>query len=297
MWLTTKHPTFLYEFESDDARIVCPVAERNYAGQIDIVTPFGFSGFAGVGHSAEFSQSWLRFARERKWVCGYIGLNPLLERAAHYPPGDIYQQNEIYYLDLSLGEAELYRRLSKGRKRQIKKWNARGNWLCTDREALVDFVIARADAFFQSRWASPVYTFTPATWHSLLALQNVELLGAMHAGRIIAVMLFALSTTIADALFNISLPEGRDAASPLLWEGALRLRARGISVLNIGGGIRQGDSVAQAKHYYGARVLPLQCLKQVFDADRFAELCRMADVDPSKRTGYFPPYRVAGALW
>jgi hypothetical protein len=296
MWLTTKHPTFLYEFESDGTRIVCPVAERHYAGQIDIVTPFGFSGFASIGQSTEFSQSWLRFAREREWVCGYIGLNPLLECVAHYPPADLYQENELYYLDLSLGEAELYRRLSKGRKRQIRRWNWPANWLCTDREALIDFIIAQSDDFFRSRGASSVYTFAPATWRSFLPLQNVEILGATNAGRIIAVMVIVHSTTIADAVFNISLPEGRDAQAPLLWEAALRLRTRGISILNVGGGIRRGDSVAQAKSYYGARVLPLRCLKQVYNPDRFAELCRIAGVDPSERVGYFPPYRAAGVL-
>ena len=65
------------------------------------------------------------FAREREWVCGYIGLNPLLECAAHYPPGDVYQQND-FFLDLWLGETELYRRLSKGRKHQIK--NMERSW-------------------------------------------------------------------------------------------------------------------------------------------------------------------------
>ena len=174
MSLTTRHRTFLYHFETNEARIICPIAERRYAGQVDIVTPYGFSGFAGVGQSMEFSQAWLDFARAREWVCGYIGLNPLFECAAHYPPGEVYQQNDLFYLDLWLGEAELYRRLSKGRKYQIKRWNARANWLCTDREVLIDFVIAQAETFFRSRGASSVYSFAPATWRSLLTLQNVD---------------------------------------------------------------------------------------------------------------------------
>src|SRR5215475_3357169 len=217
MSLTTRHRTFLYQFVSDGARIVCPVAERRYAGEVDIVTPFGFSGFATFGQSVEFSQAWLCFARDREWVCGYIGLNPLLECAAHYPPSDVYQQNELFYLDLRLDEAALYQRLSRCRKRQMKAWNARENWLCTDREILADFIVAEADAFFRSRRASSAYGFEPATWRTLLALPNVVLIGATDEGRIVAATVFAYAETIADALFNVSLPEGRDAATSIMW--------------------------------------------------------------------------------
>ena len=123
-----------------------------------------------------------------------------------------------------------------------------------------------------------------------------NLLGAMEAGRIIAVTVFAIQNTIADLLFNISLPEGRDATLHLSCGRELcALQTRGIPVLNMGGGVRQGDSIAQAKRHYGARVLPLRCLKQVYLPDRFAELCRGAGVDPSDRAGYFPPYRAIRA--
>jgi hypothetical protein len=287
--LTTKHRTFLYQFASEEARIVCPIAERHYAGHVDIVTPFGFSGFANAGRSMVFAEAWKRFAREREWVCGYIGLNPLLECFDHYAADDLFQQNELFCLDLQLDVAELYQRLSRSRQRQIKAWNARQDWLYLERERLVDFIVAEADAHFRRRGASSVYRFTPMTWRSLLASPNVEILGATIEGRIVAVTVFGYSDTIADALFNISIPEGRDAATSLMWEGALRFKKRGITVLNMGGGVRQGDSIAQAKQLFGARVLPLRCLKQVYLADRFAELCRVAGVDPSERTGYFPP--------
>ena len=105
MSLSTDHRTFLYQFESDDARIVCPIAERCCAGDVDIATPFGFSGFAGLGRSTEFPRAWLRFAREREWVCGYIGLNPLLECAEHYATEDVFPQNELFYLELWRGES------------------------------------------------------------------------------------------------------------------------------------------------------------------------------------------------
>jgi hypothetical protein len=101
---------------------------------------------------------------------------------------------------------------------------------------------------------------------------------------------------MADFLFNISLPEGKDAASSLIWAGVLCLQRRGVASLNLGGGVLPGDKLAQAKQRFGASVLPLRCLKQVYDVDRFTELCQKAGADPSERGGYFPPYRKAGKL-
>src|SRR5262245_28427283 len=66
MSLSSDYQTFLYRFVSDGVRIVCPIAERWYAGERDIVTPFGFSGFVSFGQSIKFSQAWLGFARERE---------------------------------------------------------------------------------------------------------------------------------------------------------------------------------------------------------------------------------------
>ena len=46
MSLTTGFNTFLYCYEKEDVKIVCPLSERSYNGYTDIVTPYGFSGFA-----------------------------------------------------------------------------------------------------------------------------------------------------------------------------------------------------------------------------------------------------------
>src|ERR1044072_7106332 len=44
---------WLYGFEQAGARRVCPLAERKWNGHCDIVTPYGFSGFAGQGEGAD----------------------------------------------------------------------------------------------------------------------------------------------------------------------------------------------------------------------------------------------------
>ena len=136
---------------------------------------------------------------------------------------------------------------------------------------------------------------TEATWHALAASDRVELLGAIRQDRLVAVTLFGWADGIADALFNISLPEGRDAASALLIEGAERLGSRGISILNIGGGVRSGDDVERAKQLFGASARPLLHLKQVFAPRRFERLCTAASTEASGADSLFPAVPFSGS--
>src|SRR5207248_3398246 len=76
MHQTTGFKTYLYCLEGEQARVVCPIAEREFGSHVDIVTPYGFSGFVGTNKYADFPQYWREFVREQAYVCGYIGFNP-----------------------------------------------------------------------------------------------------------------------------------------------------------------------------------------------------------------------------
>src|SRR5918997_1595592 len=99
MQLTTSLDTYLYCFEADDVRIVCPISERSFEGYIDIVTPYGFSGFVGNENCSEFSHYWTDFVEQRDCICGYIGLNPIFENSTYFDPTEVYRYNEVYVLD------------------------------------------------------------------------------------------------------------------------------------------------------------------------------------------------------
>jgi hypothetical protein len=291
MHQTTGHPTSLYCFEADGIRAVVPLAEREYEGAIDVVTPYGMSGFAANGEHPAFLDAWDSFTRERGWVCGYIGLNPLLERSGFSRPDERYTHNEIYVLDLNRDELVLASGLSENRRRQIRAWRDGPFALTRDRTRLAEFVHVHAADFFRSRGASGVYSFTATTWQSLSNAPNVIMLGAEREGAIVAVTLLAHATRVGDYLFNFSTDDGTEASAPLLWFGALELRALGVTRLNLGGGIRHGDGVASFKQRFGARALPLPALKQVYDPGRYELLCKNAGANPADRSGFFPPYR------
>jgi hypothetical protein len=291
MYVSTGMDTYLYRFRGGGVTIVCPLAVRVFLGETDVVTPFGFSGFVGNGTHPDFPMLWKEFACEQGWVCGYIGLNPILQRATDYDAKDLYEHTEVYVLDLAQQESELLANFSRNRHRQLRDWARSDSRIISDRRLLAEFVLKEHAEFFRSREASAVYQLSQETWLSLFDLPNVLAFGATCGDSLAAVTLFAFTPTIGESLFNVSIGDGMRLSTPLLWHGALALRSRGVRFLNLGGGIQPGDGVARFKQRFGGRALPLRSLRQVYDPVVFERLCRERKVDPQIRAGYFPAYR------
>jgi hypothetical protein len=291
MQQTTGFTTYLYCFETDNVRIVCPIAEREFEGYIDIVTPYGFSGFVGNGDCADFPRYWREFVRERWYVCGYVGLNPMFENKTYFDTNEQYSYNNIYVLDLTLSQDKLFSNLSTNRRRQLKEWERTSASLVLERRVLTDFFLANYVEFFRRKEAAPVYSFSATTLESLFALDNVMMVGAGPPERVEAATVFVYTPYVADFLFNISLPKGRHHSAALIWYGVNYFKSIGIPKLNLGGGVRADDSLAEFKQRFGGNKLPLSCLKQIYDQAAYTALCDRVGVNSTDRTGYFPAYR------
>jgi hypothetical protein len=255
------------------------------------VKPYGFSGFVGNGDCAEFPNYWKEFARQRGYVCGYLGLNPVFENSTYFEQEEVYQYNDIYVLDLTPSYEELFANLDMNRKRQLKHWNTSLPNIVTERPAVTEFFLANYLEFVQRKDASPEYYFSRDTLAFLSSLDNVFVVGARNFGNLAAVSVFAYTADIGDFLFNVSLPEGRQYSVALLWWAVNHLKSLGVPFLNLGGGDRENDSLAEFKRRFGGKKLALRCLKQVYEPGIYEKLCRRANVDPGDMTGYFPAYR------
>jgi hypothetical protein len=270
--------TFLYVAQVGEIRVVCPLVERQWEGTVDVVTPYGFSGFVGTAPYSGFPGAWRDFARSRGWVCGFVGLNPVLGGEDYGEAGEARRYNRLFVLDLCSGERELLAQMSPGP--------------VMDQRALAEFFLEHYEEFFARRGAGSVYRFDPAVLRAVFDLPEVFLVGAAGPRGIEAVSAFGWTSWAGEFLFNVSVPEGRRWSAALIWCGARRLMDLGVPVLNLGGGIRDGDGVAAFKRRFGARELPLSALCQVYDRPAYEKLCRRAGVDPWA-AGYFPPYRGA----
>ncbi len=290
MYLTTGFPTYLYTFEADGVRIVCPISERTFDGYTDIVTPYGFSGFVGNKQFPEFPAYWDKFVKQKGYVCGYIGLNPVINYGINFGSDELYRHNNIYVLDLTLTTEELFRRCSHDRRYILRHWEENFSLITEEKPPLSKFFTSQYHDFFYRHDASHTYDLSNETLSFLLQQDNVKIIGVCNSEKILAVNVFAYTPYIGEALFNISLNEGRKYSSLLIWYGVKYLKSIGIPYLNLGGGVRENDSIAMYKERFGAMKMPLMCLKQVYEPHTYGKLCQKINADPNDRTGYFPPY-------
>ncbi|MBK8382824.1 MAG: hypothetical protein IPL16_13255 [Ignavibacteria bacterium] len=291
MHLTTGYRTYLYCFEHDGVRIVCPVAERDFEGYTDIVTPYGFSGFTGNEDFSGFENYWRKFVKEKKYVCGYISLNPSLTNSNYYSGQDAFKSTNLFYIDLKLSLTELFENLDSNRKKIIKNFRKYEAGFIYDRSILTKFFTENYYDFLKRINASQANYFSKETLEYICSLENIYMVGAGTAGNPEAVYLFAHTESEGLCLFNVALPEGRQYASLLLWSGLKFFRSKKIPLMNLGGGIKEDDSVALSKERFGAYKLPFYNLKQIYDQDVYEKLCTQKGFKASDKSGYFPVYR------
>jgi hypothetical protein len=286
--LTSGLPTHLYRHEDGAARAVCPLAEREHAGEVDVVTPYGFGGLATSGDLGGLPDDWAGFARSRGWICGYLAVHPQLGDALGFADEEVHAHTSVYVMDLRGSEADVRARLSENRRRQLRERPA----LVDDRERLTEFLLAEYAGFFERRGAGAATDLARATMAAIAALDDVLIVGAGEPLQ--AVALFGHTPHGADYLFNVSVPGGERHAVHLIWWAVERLRELGVESLNLGGGVRPGDDLAEFKRRFGGVERPLVSLRQVYRPDAYERLCRAAGVSP-ERSGWFPPYRAPGA--
>lgn len=287
--LTTGYRTFLYEARDGDARVVCPLVERPVGDRYDLAGPYGVGGLTGTASWPGLADRLAAFARARGYVSGFVTINPLFGDISYATAQDRSPVNDTYALDLSPGPEVMYRNLPRDRRRQLRTWRAD---LHEDRrEPLAAFFCDVYARFMQRKNASEHHRFSPATLDALCALPGVFLLGAPADRPLEAVSVYGYTRHAGDALFSACIPGGERHSAALDWTAVHRLCDLGVPWLNLGGGLRRGDSLANYKRRFGAEGRSVWAIKAVYDPAAYAELCRRAGRDPEDRDIFFPPYR------
>ena len=294
MHLTTSHKTFLYRYENGDTKIICPIAERQFEGSTDIVTPYGFSGFTGNTDCPDFPHHWKEFAKQSDYVCGYISINPAFENTSYFYEKDAVSRTSIYYIDLERSLTEIFESLDSNRRRQIKDYRRHESSFVYDRARLTDFFKKNYYDFLDKYKMSSANYFSMAALEHLCSLENVMMVGTAKNDEINSVYIFAHTPDEGLCMFNVAHPEGRENTPLLLWCGLKYFRSRKIPIMNLGGGSNDDDSIAHSKKRYGAFGLPFKSLTQIYDESAYNALCNKTGVDMNGK--YFPAYRNPKAL-
>jgi hypothetical protein len=245
------------------------------------------------GDCSGFGPAWHDFARERGWVCGYIALNPVFADVGAFAGDEVWVHNRLYVLDLREARERLWARLSQNRRRQLRDWDAIAGRLELDRSRLARFLVDNFEEFFERKGGGAATDLCRETVAAIAALDDVLLVGTGH-DELEAVAAFGYTPHAGDYLFGVSRPGGERHSTHLIWWGVERLRSLAVASLNLGGGIRERDELAEFKRRFGASEEPLASLRQIYRSDVYERLCAEAGVSP-KRTGWFPPYRAPAA--
>ena len=176
--------------------------------------------------------------------------------------------------------------MSQNPRRVLKAFERSEACFVDDQQALQSFLIANADDFMERKNFSSQARLNARSLQALGDAGNTVAIGVQLNGVIVAAALYGYSSFCADMSLAVILPAGRGTMTALIWGGVQRLKNLGVGLLNLGGGIRRDDSVAQFKERFGPRKIALGALKQVYRNDIFDQLCARA----SASTGFFPPY-------
>lgn len=286
--------TFLWCHDDGDVRVRCPVVERPIDDSaVDVVTPFGFSGFVGNGPCRDLQRIWREWCRSRGYVCGYIGTNPILLDPTYVQGDDAFPGPLLFVLDLRKDEEALQGSLHESLRRKHRHMPDTVISNGSPDGPLGRFFVDHYETCFRSRQAAGAYRLSRPALAALLGARDTFLIGVRRHEVVESVTLVGYSKDCGDAMLNVCTDIGREHAFTLLWNAALHLKALGVPFMNLGGGIREGDGVAAFKRRFGGDERRAVALKQVYDEKRYRALCERAAVDPDARSGYFPPYRAA----
>jgi hypothetical protein len=288
MHLNTGYKTYLFTFKKDGVRIVCPIIERDFKGYKDIAKPFGFSGFVGTSKHSKFSTHWKEFSRKQGYITGYPGLCSVFDFSDLFDPLEVFQNTNVFILDLQPPVNRILQKMSAGRRRQFNNWDEVISNFIYDRSELKNFFHDEYDNFLDRIGASSHYYLSSETISYLFTLENVVVVGAKQNGRIVSAYFFGITPYMATCIYVLSLPEGRHYSAPLIWFAAKELKNHCIPFLNLGGA---SGGLAEFKRRFGTQKKPLLSLKQVYRPKIYKEHCKKVNADPNDVNGFFPPYR------
>jgi hypothetical protein len=122
------------------------------------------------------------------------------------------------------------------------------------------------------------------------------LIGCEDGAGVAAVALFGHSFGVADYVINVSSVEGRKYSRILIWAAVKALKERGVTLLNLGGGVRPGDALEAFKRRFGGSAADVRVLMQVCDTGKYRQLCSRYCESGNFASHYFPPYWRPGSI-
>lgn len=244
-----------------------------------------------AGVPTEFASHWQEIGKRQGWVCAYIQEHPLLD-SPFEPTARDAPIRAAYVLDISQPASSLLARMSQSRRRRLKENVIPGSGISPDMSAVLSFLERQATSFFEARSAEQLTIPASEGWAEIVSSPDVVSIEARLDGQIVAVSLFGGSGEIADYLYNISTQAGQRFSAHLIWRAIPVLRELGFCKLNLGGGIRANDSIAEFKRRFGPDEVTIVTHRSIFDSATYNALAKKSHA--VRGDSYFPVYHRRG---
>jgi GNAT acetyltransferase-like protein len=257
-------------------------------GRCDLTSAYGFGGPWGEG---EWRDAFLAACADRGVVSEFVRFHPV--RGNQRIAGDdvsLTVVQEMVVLDLDGDDDELVRRMVPQARNKLRKASRAGVVAEPSRD-LERFWGLYSEAM-RALGASAGYLFPLEYFQALDALGDGLLM--LDAGS--AAALFLCGGGAMHYFLAASTDEGRrSAATNLVIYEAMRIgRDTGLRVLNLGGGVRDGDALQAFKRSFGPGRAPYVVGSAIHDVDAYRRLSEQAGVDPDDP--WFPAYRRPAAV-
>jgi hypothetical protein len=239
------------------------------------------SGATIVGSADDVLKVWEDYAVGRGWIAGYVQLAPSADGAP--PSTSAEAANSVFLIDVPDWSID---RCSRTIRRKIASLDTDAITLVDDRGVLAT-ALARLYPESIAFTASSV-RFSQETLTRWVMSPFSLPLGAAIDGEIEAVHIGFVHGRSAEWNIAATSSASRSVGTLLYIWAIPRLREKGVMQLNLGGGARRGDGIADVKQWLGGREVPLYAIKQIYNQQKYQELCAQV---AGPESGFFPAYR------
>jgi serine/alanine adding enzyme len=290
-------PVFL---ELDGAVYAAIVRNIPNADAFDVTTPYGYGGPVAAREDAgrRFWTAYDGWCNERGIVTSFFRFHPLYQNQ-RYAGAGVRLEPLAGTVAWRLGRGDLFGGMHRSHRNKCRKARRAGVTVtAVQAPASLDEFVALYEETMRRQRAAEFYLFVPQYWQSLAGglRDHIVRFDARLDGKLVAAIICLASRRCLHYHLAATLDEARGigASNLVLYEAAAWAKENAFALFHLGGGVGgQDDSLFAFKRRFDPGGVLESCIGKAVHDD---SLYRALSGKSVGFDGYFPAYRVPGAL-
>lgn len=258
------------------------IASNQY---FDWTTPYGYGGPLIQG---DITEDWMRdfvdkltlWCKQHKIITQFLRFHPLLNNQQEMTfVSDVISQKKVVYIDTTSKEI-IWKNMTPNNRNMVRKAEKNEISIFHDTGQYLDVFLEIYEGTMRMHDASDYYLFPKEYFKYLIEEmnENVVFFYAKYQEKIISASMFFYNEKFMHYHLSGTLPEYRKLASAnmLLTKAAEWAAEHGISMMHLGGGLRNEDSLLDfKKHFNRNGMLDFFIGRNIFDKQKYKELVQI----------------------